>query len=222
MPTDVEPIIGEVLTKIAQSSCLKQNRWMMQTLADSPIFEEFSKKDRKELENSLKNNQDKQLKLTDAYLDNLLGGEVYKAKIESLRDYENQLRKLIAAERVRENLRRQTQEYKHRVHTFLDRFNPARKELDIYTKKTLLSLIFISIEVFPAYGGARPKKRISYSLYEPFNTILLEERKKCQHTKNKRIATTDPEKSILKPTADRMCKFRTMILKVLKMLTDCE
>jgi hypothetical protein len=59
-----------------------------------------------------------------------------------------------------------------------------------------------NIKIAPAIGGARPEKRISFSLFAPFNLLLSEtkEKQKCQQ--NQRISKIRARESTSKHSAD--------------------
>ena len=61
----------------------------------------ISKVELEKLKNKLKMNHSKQSRLTDAYLENLLSEEVFKAKNEGLRAEEEELKKHIALQELR-------------------------------------------------------------------------------------------------------------------------
>jgi len=115
----------------------------------------------------------------------------------------------------------------------LDGYDPNKKEMDLETKKLMLNLLFKNIKIAPAIGGALPQKRISFSLFAPFsrlwrdpatagNFLFSETEKKLQCQKNQKLIKICPKKSTSVPSDDRWCKYRVMILGILKRLSDCE
>lgn len=74
----------------------------MPKIANFPNFGENAKIDASEIKNKLEDNQRKQSKLTDAYLENLLGEDVFRGKIEELRKGEDELKILFAGYELRE------------------------------------------------------------------------------------------------------------------------
>ncbi len=154
---------------------------MNMTPADFPAFEEISKAELKKLHDRLKINHQKQSKLTDAYLEDLLSEDVFKSKNEGLRTEEEELKKLIALQEVRDIERERSKDYLNRANDFLDSYNPKKKILDPLTKKQILLLLFKNIKV------AR-KQIFSFEFFAPFNFLYFDsaqhkffekERSKC-------------------------------------------
>jgi hypothetical protein len=52
-----------------------------------------------------------------------------------------------------------------------------------------------NIKIAPAIGGALPQKRISFSLFAPFNFLFSETEKKLQCQKNQKLTKICPKKS---------------------------
>ena len=119
------------------------------------------------LKDKLKINQEKQSKLTDAYLENLLGEDVYREKNSSLRDEEESLKKLLAGYELREMERERLEGYINRVKDFLDGYDDSKEKIDFATKKQLAGLLFKNIKIVPAIGGALPPKRIYFFSFCP-------------------------------------------------------
>ncbi|MEA3489722.1 MAG: hypothetical protein U9R44_05230 [Candidatus Omnitrophota bacterium] len=140
--------------------------------------------DKTEVKDKLKINQQEQSKLTDAYLENLLGEDVYREKITSLRGEEEYLKKLLAGYELREIERERSEGYINRVKDFLDGYDDSKERIDFATKKELARLLFKNIKITTAIGGASPQKRISFSLFAPFNFLFSETKEKTQCQKN--------------------------------------
>jgi len=68
--------------------------------------------------------------------------------------------------------------------------------MDSLTKKQILNLLFENIKIAPTIGGASPQKRISFSLFAPFNFLYLQEKQKCQTKNLKRVTNFLPPKSL--------------------------
>ena len=75
---EIETEVAEILEVLLKNDKLKTNRWTNVTAANFPIFAESTKTDLEKVKNRLKSNLEKQSKLTDAYLENLLSEELYK------------------------------------------------------------------------------------------------------------------------------------------------
>ena len=156
---DIEPEATKIVAQLIQNERLKQSRWTTGTLqngANFPHFGENAKIDFSEVKDKLKINQGKQSKLTDAYLENLLGEDVYRDKNSSLRDEEESLKKLLAGYELREIERERSEGYINRVKDFLDGHDDSKETIDFADKKELAGLLFKNIKIAPAIGGALP------------------------------------------------------------------
>jgi len=156
---DIEPEVTKIVAQLVQNERLKQSRWTTGTSqngANFPHFGENAKIDFSEVKDRLKINQGKQSKLTDAYLENLLGEDVYREKNSSLRDEEESLKKLLAGYELREIERERSEGYINRVKSFLDGYDDNKEKIDFATKKELARLLFKNIKIAPAIGGSLP------------------------------------------------------------------
>jgi hypothetical protein len=159
------------------------------TGANFPSFEKTSKDDLEKVKNRLETNLKKQSKLTDAYLENLLSEELYKQKNESLRQEEEELKKLIALQEVRDIEREPSKDYLDRLEEFISGYDPNKKEIDSLTKKLMLNLLFKNIKI-------AHKKVFSFEFFAPFNFLFFEEKQKCQIKNLKRVTNFLPPKSL--------------------------
>ena len=203
---DIEPEVTKVVAQLVQNERLKQCRWTTGTSqkgANFPFFAENTKTDLFESKDKLKINQQKQSKLTDAYLENLLGEDVYREKITNLRKEEDELKKLLAGYELREIERERSEGYINRVKDFLDGYDDSKEKIDFADKKELAGLLFKNIKIAPAIGGSLPPKRISFSLFAPFNFLFSETEKKLQCQKNQRVTKICQKKSTSGPSAAR-------------------
>jgi len=144
---DIEPEVAKVVARLVQNERLKQCRWTTVTLskdANFPVFAENTKTDLSEVKDKLQINQQKQSKLTDAYLENLLGADVYRDKITDLRKEEDELKKLLAGYELREIGRERSEGYINRVKDFLDGYDDSKEKIDFATKKEMCGLLFNS------------------------------------------------------------------------------
>jgi len=202
---DVEPEATKMVAQLIQNERLKQSRWTTGTLQNGsnvPYFGKNAKIDFSEVKDKLKINQEKQSKLTDAYLENLFGEDVFRGKIEGLRKEEDKLKKLLAGYELREIERERSEGYINRVKDFLDGYDDNKEKIDFTTKKQLAGLLFKNIKIAPAIGGSLPPKRISFSLFAPFNFLSSETEKKPQCQKNQRITKICQKKSTSVPSDD--------------------
>ena len=131
--------------------------------ANFPIFAENTKIDLSEVKDKLKINQQKQSKLTDAYLENLLGEDVYRDKITDLRKEEDELKKLLAGYELREIERERSEGYINRVKDFLDGYDDSKEKIDFATKKELAGLLLKTSKSPHALVGVCPKKNFFFS-----------------------------------------------------------
>ena len=180
---DIEPEATKIVALLIQNERLKQSRWttgILQKEANFPVFAENAKTDLSEVKDKLKINQEKQSKLTDAYLENLLGEELYKQKNKGLRHEEEELRKLLALQEVREIERERSREYLARVEEFVEGYDPNRKEVDALLKKQILHLLFKNIKI-------AHKKIFSFEFFAPFNFFFFEKEQQIQCQKNQRL-----------------------------------
>jgi len=199
---DIEPEVTKVVAQLVQSERLKQCRWTTGTGPEIASPPAGARNDAGQLKDKLKINQEKQSKLTDAYLENLLGEDVYREKNSSLRDEEESLKKLLAGYELREIERERSEGYINRVKDFLDGYDDSKEKIDFATKKELAGLLFKNIKIAPAIGGALPPKRISFFLFAPFNFLFSETEKKLQCQKNQKVIKICQKKSTSVPSAD--------------------
>ncbi|MBL7151724.1 MAG: hypothetical protein ISS89_03945 [Candidatus Omnitrophica bacterium] len=215
---DIEPEVTKVVAQLVQNERLKQCRWTTGTeIASAPSVprnDEWARNDKDQLKNKLKINQEKQSKLTDAYLENLLSEDVYREKNSSLRIEEESLKKLLAGYEVREIERERSEGYINRVKDFLDGYDDSKEKLNFADKKELAWLLFKNIKIASCLGGRLPQKRISFSLFAPFNFLFSETERKSQCQKNQKLTTSGspqgsrgtkicPKKSTSGPSAAR-------------------
>ncbi|MDD5495940.1 MAG: recombinase family protein [Candidatus Omnitrophica bacterium] len=201
---DIEPEATKIVAQLIQNERLKQSRWTTGTFendANFPYFCENAKTDFSEVKDKLKNNQEKQSKLTDAYLENLLGEDVYREKIAIIRNEEESLKKLLAGYELREIERERSEGYINRVKDFLDGYDDSKEKIDFATKKEMCGLLFKNIKIAPAVGGALPPKRIYFFLFAPFNFLFSETENKLQCQKNQKLIKICQKKSTSVPSA---------------------
>ena len=153
---DIEPETTKIVAKLIQSERLKESRWTTGTLPEIASPPSAARNDGGLLKDKLKINQEKQSKLTDAYLENLLGEDVYREKNSSLRGEEESLKKLLAGYELREIERERSEGYINRVKEFLDGYDDSKEKIDFATKKQLAELLFKNIKIAPAIGGSLP------------------------------------------------------------------
>jgi site-specific DNA recombinase len=203
---DIEPEVTKIVAQLVENDRLKQYRWTTGTLpgvANFPDFGENTKIDATLLRNKLDDNHKKQVKLTDAYLENLLGEDVYRDKMETLRGEEDGLKKLLAGYELREIESERSEGYLNRVKDFLDGYDDGLTKVSFEQKRQMAGLLFKNIKIAPAIGGARPQKRISFSLFAPFNFLFSESERKSQCQKNQKVTKIRRKKSTSVPSDGR-------------------
>lgn len=197
---EIESEVAEILETLLKNDKLKTNRWTTVTAANFPSFAESAKIDLEKVKNRLESNLKKQSKLTDAYLENLLSDELYKLKNEGFRQEEEELKKLIALQEVREIERERSKDYLNRVEEFLEGYDPNKKEMDLETKKLILNLLFKNIKI-------AHKKVFSFEFFAPFNFLFFEEKQRCQTKNLKRVTNFLPTKSLSGLSVDLVYRF---------------
>ena len=193
---DIEPEVTRVVAQLVQNERLKQSRWTTVTEANFPTFENISKVELEKLKNRLRINHSKQSKLTDAYLENLLSEEVFKAKNEHLRTEEEELKKRIALQEIREIERERSTDYLNRVEEFISGYKPGQKELNSDTQKLVVGLLFKNIKI-------AKKEIFSWELFAPFNSFFLETQNSQKYQQNQKDSREKCLKSILELSAVR-------------------
>ena len=184
---EIESEVAEILETLLKNDKLKTSRWMNVTTAEIASAASLPRNDVKVIKNRLDSNLKKQSKLTDAYLENLLSEELYRQKNESLRQEEEELKKLIALQEVRDIEKERSKDYLDRVEEFISGYDPNKKEIDSLTKKLMLNLLFKNIKI-------AHKKLFSFEFFAPFNFLFFEEKQKCQTKNLKRVTNFLPPK----------------------------
>ena len=133
----------------------------------------------------------------------MLGEDVYRDKITDLRKEEDGLKKLLAGYELREIEREQSEGYINWVKDFLEGYDDSKEKIDFATKKQLAGLLFKNIKIASCLGGRLPQKRISFSLFAPFNFLFSETEKKLQCQKNQKLIKICQKKSTSVPLAVR-------------------
>ncbi|MBU2265948.1 MAG: recombinase family protein, partial [Candidatus Omnitrophica bacterium] len=183
---DIEPIIDDVVEALAANPKLKDNRLISmsgQNLDKNP----FLGINADEAGQKFKQNHNKQAKLTDVYLENILGEDVFRGKMEKLREEEDRLQNILVNIELAAIEKEHSAGYKNRVKDFLEGYDDELSEVDVSTKRAMCGLLFKNIKIAPPVGGASASKRISFSFFEPFNSLFSEGKnlKKCTKNQNK-------------------------------------
>lgn len=178
---EIENLVEGIVAQLAGCEQLKESRWTSVT-APNLNSELIFNHDPANLRQLLVSNKQKQGKLTDAYLDNILGEDVYRGKMDALRNEENELKKNLAGIELLALQHERSSGYLDRVKDFLDSYDDSKEQVGFGDKKAMAGLLFQNIKIAPPVGGAHLEKRISFSLFEPFESFFLEARsgKKCR------------------------------------------
>ncbi len=118
----------------------------------------------------------KQSKLTEVYLDNEIGIDIYKNKNAALKEEEQKLKRQLNLLGIKLIEKERSQQYLLSLQKVISNFKETKRSLDPQDRKDLVRLIFrwIKIDNF---------KIVDYELYEPFKSYLKEKEKgrdKCQ------------------------------------------
>ena len=99
--------------------------------------------------------------------------------------------------------RERSEGYINRVKEFLEEYDDGLTKVSFEHKRQIAGLLFKNIKIAPPIGGAAAAKRISFSLFEPFNSLFLEIKKKSQCQKNQKLTKIRPKKSTSELSAVR-------------------
>jgi len=139
--------------------------------------------DLSDIQKELENNREKQLKLTDLYLKNLLSEDTFKQKNESIRIEEEELRKKMAGIEILLLEKENSAAYLDRVKEFLASYESEKQDLDVAAKKEILGLILKKI-IIKKRRNERVRALVSPIFYEPFENINNEIKKSLKEKKN--------------------------------------
>jgi site-specific DNA recombinase len=194
----LEKTILAAMQDMLNSDKLKDNRWMCMTDAPVGQISEVSGSDIAGIKNGLKSNREKQLKLTDLYLNNFLSEDTFKEKNESLRQEEEGLRSKLAGIELFLLEKENSAAYLDKVKEFLASYNSEEKEIDVAAQKQILGLLFKKFIIKKSGKSAAADCRIIPFWYSPFDKIILEEGKSNKWRRNNKKAAA----TLLKLTAD--------------------
>ena len=201
---EIESEVAEILETLLKNDKLKTSRWTNVTGLEIASPPAGARNDVKVIKNRLESNLKKQSKLTDAYLENLLSETLYKQKNEGLRQEEEELKKLLALQEVKQLDRERSRDYNNRVSEFLEGYDPNKKVMDKETKKLILNLLFKNIKI-------AQKKIFAFNFFAPFNFLFFETKEKSQCQTNKRVAKEIAPKSLFGLSDGRWLRYsRTM------------
>jgi len=189
---EIEPIIFNIVEKILSHPDIKNGR-TSGLMTECALNEDQALQDKKQnLQGELKDNINRQEKLSKTYLENLLTEEAYKPLSIDLRIEEDKLRKNINGIDIKIIEKDRSEEYQNLLKSVIENFDKTKEEMDAVTKKEFLQLIFRWILI-------KDKKIVTMDLYQPFKRYLKEQ--KCNI--NQIIAMGTEKSYILRPMADR-------------------
>ncbi|MDP2939720.1 MAG: recombinase family protein [Candidatus Omnitrophota bacterium] len=186
----LEPEIFAILEQIIEHPELKAKRFDNIVQSRVQLADEQLKEQKDKLREELRKNLDKQSRLNEVYLDNLVAIEVFKDKSILLREEEKQLKNEIARVEMRLVEKERSEQYQLLLGRVIDNYEETKKNVDIVAKKEMLRLIFRRIMVDDG-------KIAGIEFFEPFKRFY--EETKCSVTP---IKTAGREESyILSPSA---------------------
>jgi site-specific DNA recombinase len=188
----LEPEIFAVLEQIIEHPELKTKRFDNIIKSRVQLADEQLKEQKDKLREELKRNLDKQSRLNEAYLDNLVAIEVFKDKSILLREEEKQLKNEIAGVEMRLVEKERSDEYHRLLERVIDNYEETKKNVGIVAKKEMLRLIFKRIMI-------NDGNIVDIEFFDPFKRFY--EETKCNITS---IKTDRREESyILSPSDAR-------------------
>ena len=124
------------------------------------------------IEKLLKENQEKQKKLTVLYLNGGLGQEVYHDSQTPFKEEEDKLKRQVRSLEVKLLEKENLKDYNNLLASLLDNPHTTRSALSIFEKKALLRLVFKKIVV-------REGVVTEVGLYEPFKSFISDKDLEC-------------------------------------------
>ena len=177
---DIEPKVFEILKKLFAHKGFISGRMDNLVKAHICFNNADVNSDLDRLNELLNTNLNKQGKLNDSYLDNLVGIEIYKDKVSLLREEEKKLRAEIGKCKIRLVEKERSEAYLRVLQLAVDNFDETTKKIGIVEKKEILRLIFKSVEI---NGG----RIVSVRLYEPFQEMYEEVIKECNRLESQQL-----------------------------------
>jgi site-specific DNA recombinase len=171
----LEMVILSAINNMLDSDRLKGSRWTSMTDLQNQSETSISNADLASIRNALKENREKQLKLTDLYLGRHLSEDTFKLKNEALRQEEEVLRSKLAGLEILLLEKENSSDYLDRVKSYLASYDPQKKALSAADKKQILGLFLKKIVIKNAAKSAAAASRIVPFFYSPFNKLNLEE-----------------------------------------------
>jgi len=177
---DIEPKVFGIVKKIFMHKDAVQGRIENLVKAHLCLNNEDIRKDLEKLNDLLKANLEKQSKLNDAYMDNLIGPEIYRDKGSLLREEEKKINMEISKCKIKLVEKERSEAYLRTLKLAIDNFDETKERISVVEKKELLKLIFESMHI---NGG----QMVSVRLYHPFQQMYEEVLKECNLLKNQEV-----------------------------------
>lgn len=137
----IEPQVFKILEEIISHPVIKSGRYDNLIKTHKLCYDEYLNEKSRELREKLRQNLEKQTKLNEAYLDNLVAIDVFRDKSVLLREEEKQLKNEIAKFEMKLIEKEKSEEYQRLLKRVIDNFEETKKNIDIIAKKELLRLI---------------------------------------------------------------------------------
>ena len=196
---DIEAKIFDIVDKVLSHKNIVHGRLDGMVNAHMYLDNIDVQQESDKLNELLRVNIGKQSKVNDAYMDNLIGIELYKDKVSLLREEEKSIKAEIGKCKIKLIEKERSEAYLRTLRLAIDNFDETEKKIDIVQKKETLTLLFKSVEI---NGGAIAAVR----LYPPFQQMYEEVLQECNTLKNQEITTktkVSREVCILQPTVVR-------------------
>ena len=186
----LEPQIYAILELLISHPELRSMRTDNFIMAKSQISDENLDAEKGNLKDQLRKNLEKQHKLNETYLENMLAIEVYRDKSIVLREEEKEIKNAIARVDMKLVEKEKSKEYARLLKRVIENFEDTKKSIDIVAKKELLQLVFKKITV-------KDGKIEKIELFEPFKRFYKELKCSVTQTKTSRRGSS----YILEPSA---------------------
>ncbi len=205
---EIEPQIFVVIEKLITHPEIKEGR--IERVDAEGMEDNLVLRIRKsDIEAKLQQNLAEQQKLNQSFRKGVLAEEAYDNEAIDLRRQEKELKSQLNTVHMAFIKKEHSELYQRKLKRLLSEFDASRETVDITTKKEMLQFVFKEILI-------KDKKIVTIDFYHPFSRYWKE--LECNITQ---VTTMRNENSsLLKPTADRWCRYRTTILKLLKMINS--
>ena len=153
---DIEPKVLGIVEKILSHRDIVSGRLDNLVKAQAYVNNQDIRQELDKLNEQLRANLEKQSKLNDSYMDNLVGPEIYKDKVLLLREEEKRLKNEIAKCKIRLVEKERSEAYLRTLRLAIDNFDETKCKLDIIEKKEMLKLIFKRVEINAGKTSSSP------------------------------------------------------------------